>query len=100
MNNYFRVECKRPGTQSLFARRAIALATLLFCLFACSLPLLAQEAPHGGEANLVLPDLGTASFLGGISGRTLLLFGMGVGALGLVFGLLMYQHLQNLHVHE
>ena len=49
--------------------------------------MLAQEpAQHaGGEANLVLPDLGTVSFLGGTSGRTLLMFGLLVAGLGLIF---------------
>ena len=40
----------------------------------------------GGEANLVLPDLSTVSFLG-TDGHTLLLAGLVVCALGLAFGL-------------
>src|SRR5688572_31863921 len=37
----------------------------------------AEAAPHaGGEANLKLPDLGAVSFLGGTSGRTLLMGGL------------------------
>jgi len=64
--------------------------------------MLAQEpAQHaGGEANLILPDLGTVSFLGGISGRTLLMFGLLVAGLGLVFGLVTYSRLRNLPVHK
>ncbi|HSR92149.1 MAG TPA: sodium/proton-translocating pyrophosphatase, partial [Gemmatimonadales bacterium] len=64
--------------------------------------MLAQEpAQHaGGEANLVLPDLGTVSFLGGTSGRTLLMFGLLVAGLGLVFGLVTYSRLRNLPVHK
>jgi K(+)-stimulated pyrophosphate-energized sodium pump len=67
--------------------------------------LLAQEpapARHagGGEAALVLPDLGQSSFLGGISGRTLLLLGLVVCALGLAFGLVIYTQLKNLQVHR
>ena len=42
-------------------------------------------AHAGGEANLVLPDLSTVSFLG-IDGHTLLLAGLVVCALGLLFG--------------
>ena len=64
--------------------------------------MLAQEpAQHaGGGANLVLPDLGTVSFLGGTSGRTLLMFGLLVAGLGLIFGLVTYSRLRNLPVHK
>jgi K(+)-stimulated pyrophosphate-energized sodium pump len=58
------------------------------------------QAPHvGGEANLVLPDLSLASFQG-VNGRTLLLGGLGVCALGLVFGLRISTQLKNLPVHQ
>ena len=53
-----------------------------------------------GEANLVLPDLGTSTFLGGLSGSTLLLLGLVVCAAGLTFGLLMLKHLKELPVHS
>jgi K(+)-stimulated pyrophosphate-energized sodium pump len=52
----------------------------------------------GGEANLVLPDLGSVEFQG-INGRTLLLAGLVVCALGLAFGLVIYVQLRNLPVH-
>jgi K(+)-stimulated pyrophosphate-energized sodium pump len=60
-----------------------------------------QEAPRhaGGEANLVLPDLGLVEFQG-ISGRTLLTGGLVVCVLGLVFGLVIYMQLKNLPVHR
>jgi K(+)-stimulated pyrophosphate-energized sodium pump len=61
------------------------------------------EAPAhtpGGEANLVLPDLSTVTFLGGIDGHTLLLSGLVVSVLGLLFGLLFYTQLKNLPVHR
>ncbi|MBI1792330.1 MAG: sodium-translocating pyrophosphatase [Acidobacteria bacterium] len=58
----------------------------------------AQQS-HGGEASLVLPDLGQATFLGGINGRTLLMSGLLVCALGLAFGLAISIHLRNLPVH-
>jgi K(+)-stimulated pyrophosphate-energized sodium pump len=66
--------------------------------------LAAQEAgapAHrpGGEANLVLPDLGQVAFLG-IDGHTLLFSGLVISALGLVFGLVIYNQLKNLPVHE
>ena len=63
--------------------------------------LLAQPpAPHGGEANLVLPDLDQARFMDNVGGRSLLMGGLLVGGLGLLFGLMMFNHLRNLPVHE
>src|SRR5690349_12758021 len=64
------------------------------------LPAFAQHAEGGGEATLVLPDLSQATFLGGIAGRTLLLFGLGVCVLGLLFGLGTYARLKALPVHQ
>src|SRR5688572_25530224 len=58
----------------------------------------AQHA--GGEAALVLPDLNQATFLGGIGGRGLLLWGLVICALGLLFGLASYTQLRNLPVHR
>ncbi len=61
----------------------------------------AQE-PHrpGGEANLKLPDLSQVSFMGGTSGRTLLLVGIAVSLLGMVFGLMIYTQLKKMAVHR
>jgi K(+)-stimulated pyrophosphate-energized sodium pump len=61
----------------------------------------AAEAPAhaGGEASLVLPDLGQAEFMG-VNGRTLLMGGLGVCLLGLLFGLVVYQQLKALPVHS
>jgi len=60
----------------------------------------APAAHHGGgEASLKLPDLGQASFVG-INGRTLLMAGLVVCVLGLVFGLVIFNQLKNLPVHE
>ncbi|HZT75059.1 MAG TPA: sodium-translocating pyrophosphatase [Vicinamibacterales bacterium] len=53
----------------------------------------------GGEASLVLPDLSTVSFRG-INGRTLLMSGLVVCALGLGFGLMTFTSLKNLPVHS
>src|SRR6187200_1259948 len=52
------------------------------------------------EANLKLPDLGTATFLGDINGRTLLIGGLGVSALGLIFGLMIFVRLKKMPVHQ
>lgn len=53
----------------------------------------------GGEANLVLPDLGTVSVMGGVSGRLLLGLGLVVCVLGLGFGMLAFVQLRRLPVH-
>ncbi len=64
-------------------------------------PAIAQEAHKaGGEASLVLPDLGQVSFLGGVPGNQLLYGGLFICVLGLVFGLVIYKQLQNLPVHQ
>jgi K(+)-stimulated pyrophosphate-energized sodium pump len=56
--------------------------------------------PHRSEADLILPDLGQVTFLGGIDGHTLLYSGLVVSALGLLFGLVAYTQLKNLPVHQ
>src|SRR5664279_2622665 len=53
----------------------------------------------GGEANLVLPDLSSVSFLG-MNGHNLLLIGLLFCAAGLAFGLMIFMHLKNLPVHR
>ncbi len=74
------------------------MGAILLGILALALPISAAEA--GGEANLKLPDLGTQSFLGGISGHNLLLGGLVVSALGLLFGLIIFVRLKNLPVHS
>jgi K(+)-stimulated pyrophosphate-energized sodium pump len=79
---------------SAFFRRAFPVLLTLLAVAAGSAPLRASEA------ELKLPDLHTASFLGGaISGPALLMIGLGISALGFVFGIAMYMHLRNLPVH-
>src|SRR4051812_14523230 len=58
--------------------------------------------PHeaAGEANLQLPDLSSQTFLGGIDGHKLLMFGLIICVLGLVFGLVIYVQLKNMPVHR
>ncbi len=62
---------------------------------------LAPEPEHrpGGEANLVLPDLGLVD-VGGYNGRALLMIGLGISALGMLFGLVILYQLKNLPVHR
>ncbi len=61
----------------------------------------AAAATHhtGGEANLILPDLSSTD-VGGYDGRTLLFGGLGVAALGIIFGLVILNQLKNLPVHR
>jgi K(+)-stimulated pyrophosphate-energized sodium pump len=54
---------------------------------------------RGGEANLVLPDLNQVP-VGGYQGRSLLMIGLGVSALGILFGLVILYQLKNLPVHR
>ena len=70
----------------------------LLALAAGAVPVMAQEQ-GGGEADLHLPDLRVATFLGGINGHNLLLGGLLVSALGLVFGLVIFVRLRNMPVH-
>jgi K(+)-stimulated pyrophosphate-energized sodium pump len=81
-------------------RRTFSYILLALLALACAAPAFAQAEHHGGEANLILPDLNSAQFLGGIGGRTLLLSGMVVCALGLLFGLIIYTRLKNMPVHK
>jgi K(+)-stimulated pyrophosphate-energized sodium pump len=57
------------------------------------------ETAPSGEASLVLPDLNQTD-VGGYNGRTLLLGGMVVAALGIAFGLVILTQLKNLPVHR
>src|SRR5215475_4335551 len=62
-------------------------------------PARAEQTTHeDGEANLVVPDLSTVTFRGW-NGRTLLMGGLAVCALGLLFGLMTFTELKNLPVH-
>ena len=51
------------------------------------------------EADLVLPDLSSVTFMG-VKGTTLLMIGIFVCLLGLVFGLLIFVDLKNMPVHR
>ena len=84
--------------ENVIRRAAICLGAAIATL-AFALPTYAQQH-HGGEANLQLPDLTQVTFLNGISGHNLLLFGILVCVLGLGFGLAIYMNLKKLPVHE
>ncbi|MFB3819300.1 MAG: sodium/proton-translocating pyrophosphatase, partial [Candidatus Methylomirabilales bacterium] len=51
------------------------------------------------EAELKIPDLGSVAFLG-VSGHTLLLFGLLVCLAGMAFGLVQFMQIRNLPVHR
>ncbi|HEV2378532.1 MAG TPA: sodium-translocating pyrophosphatase [Terriglobia bacterium] len=57
------------------------------------------EEAAAGEANLKVPDLSQAQFLG-TDGHKLLLVGIVFCVLGLLFGLVIYSRLKNLPVHQ
>src|SRR5256886_11217607 len=52
----------------------------------------------GGEASLIVPDLGHVT-VGGVGGRALLMWGLVVCVMGLVFGMVVFSQLKNLPVH-
>ena len=56
------------------------------------------DAAAGGEASLKIPALDQVQ-VAGVSGRALLMMGLGVCVLGLVFGLVSFRQLKNLPVH-
>jgi K(+)-stimulated pyrophosphate-energized sodium pump len=101
----------RPTTGLLRgAGRLFALLALLAAVLAVPSRALAQQpepagAPAqtgrvgGGEASLILPDLQSVD-VGGYNGRTLLMGGMVVAALGIAFGLIILTQLKNLPVHR
>ncbi|MGH7629332.1 MAG: sodium-translocating pyrophosphatase [Gemmatimonadales bacterium] len=76
------------------------LVTVLLALLGASAAVAQEPAHAGGEASLVLPDLGSVTFFGDTSGRSLLLGGLLVCGLGLLFGLAIYTQLRNLPVHR
>jgi len=89
---------------------ALSIVTIVAATFAVARPSFAAAQPAadavqasareavGGEANLVLPDLSTVNFRG-VNGRTLLMSGLVVCALGLGFGLFVFTQLKGLPVH-
>ncbi len=85
----------RPTTRRVMA----IMGTLAVLLLAGCGTTSSGEQQGGGEANLRLPDLGSATF-GGVNGRLLLMFGLLICLGGLVFGLLSFMSLRKLPVHS
>src|SRR5215831_6456502 len=57
----------------------------------------ANQAVQGGEVNLIVPDLSQVDFRG-VNGRSLLMTGLVVCALGLLFGLMVFTQTKKLPV--
>jgi K(+)-stimulated pyrophosphate-energized sodium pump len=85
-------------------RSGLSVASFLSVLVACLAALtpkvaLAAEPRHGGEANLILPDLSTVQVLG-TDGRSLLMVGLLVCALGVLFGVVALKQIKALPTHR
>ncbi|MEO7110073.1 MAG: sodium-translocating pyrophosphatase [Polyangiaceae bacterium] len=82
--------------------RFAILSALLFGLLTVLVSTTASAQEAGGEAALKVPVLDNpaiASFFG-MSGASLLTMGLGVCALGMIFGLVIYMQLKNAPVHK
>lgn len=95
------------STQSAIARSAMWITLVL--LLGMTLGLVAApgavaaappQGQHagGGEASLIVPDLGQVP-VGGMNGRSLLMVGLVVCVLGLLFGIVIFVQLKGLPVH-
>jgi K(+)-stimulated pyrophosphate-energized sodium pump len=85
-------------------RSGLSVASFLSFLVACLTALSPQVAraaqPHrGGEANLILPDLSSVQVLG-TDGKTLLMGGLLVSALGILFGVVALKQIKDLPNHR
>ena len=79
---------------------AALLALIIFASLRGSIWAKKSSRGPGGEGTWGSPGPSQGTFLGGIKGRTLLMMGMGVCALGLLFGLMIYTQLKNMAVHK
>ncbi|MGB8021590.1 MAG: sodium-translocating pyrophosphatase [Candidatus Nanopelagicales bacterium] len=87
--------------RSAAARYAGALAAVFLLTGCASASDEGSEATiHGGEASLVLPDLGSVTVFGGLSGQVALAIGLVVALFGLAFGVVAFHQLRQLPVHR
>jgi K(+)-stimulated pyrophosphate-energized sodium pump len=78
----------------------LKMPSMLAGLAAMLAPSLASaQEHHGGEANLVLPDLNSVTLLGQ-TGHKLLVMGLIIPVLGLLFGYIVMNQVKNLPVHK
>ncbi len=96
----------RSSLLRLIGTGLTVLVAALLVLSASAPMALAQEtgapttAHHGGgEASLVLPDIGQVELMG-INGRVLMYIGLAVCGLGLLFGMVIYHRVKNMAVHK
>ncbi|MFA6364974.1 MAG: sodium-translocating pyrophosphatase [Candidatus Paceibacterota bacterium] len=71
-----------------------------FMAFVMMVVAFATPTVHASEAELLLPDFRATSFLNGINGHTLLLWGILISVLGIAFGLFTFIRVQRLPVHR
>ena len=88
---------------AFFKRNLSIIAVLLFSTFLVGTsfsqgPETPAHSP-GGEANLVLPDLGSTNFLG-VPGNVILYGGLVVSAAGLFFGIRICKEIHDMPVHS
>ena len=88
----------QPARLSVF--RAVRAMIPVLWMALLGAPLMARAEHGGGEASLDLPNLDSATFLGGIGGRSLLMFGLVFCILGMIFGLVIYMRLKHMEVHK
>ena len=89
------------ATASLLAPRADAMQGQA-AVTAVQEPVAAPAQPEhrpGGEVNIHLPDLRQGDFFG-MTGHTILMFGLVVCVLGLLFGMMTYTAVKKLPVHQ
>jgi K(+)-stimulated pyrophosphate-energized sodium pump len=85
-------------TDTVVARFS-AIARKLFPAMATLFLLLLATAANASEAELVIPDLAKESFLG-MTGHSLLLWGLLICVLGIGFSLVQFAQIRNLPVHK
>ncbi len=90
-----RGDARRSPLAPLASSLLAAIATFLLSGLASAKP-----ETHGGEVDLVVPALGKVMFLGNVPGTYLLYGGIGISALGMVFGLVAYKQLEAAAVHR
>src|SRR5215471_9255569 len=83
-------------------RTVMPLLRRVFFLFTAAVAavLVLESQVFAGEAELVLPKLDSAQFFGNIDGRSLLMMGLVVAALGLIFALVIFRRLRSMAVHS
>jgi K(+)-stimulated pyrophosphate-energized sodium pump len=85
--------------ESIGKRSCGVLASFLLFLAFLVPALFSSSMAYAGEAELILPDLGSVQFLG-VSGHNLLVWGLVICVAGALMGLVQFAQLRNLPVHE